>query len=328
MFRVNGFCATAGSLAALACVAVTSNARAFIDEFDDGALDAAWEVQFTEDGDGWTFTETGGRLVVTDVVDTVDDSESNVWGRVRLTRPTDEIAGDFTFETAFSWDSQGSNAAMQSVAVGLLDAEGDRVAAAWHNDAWDDWRGGALAQAADGSTFQGFNAAPLAGTSVVEITRTGDQVKVDFVGSPLEHAGTSDAPVVGVYVEFSFYRYDAGPSFFGTESVDYVRLTAEPGTVPGDFDLDGDVDAFDLGIWQSGFGRIGDALVTDGDADGDGDVDAFDLGIWQANFGTAVGSAVPEPATLGLLTALAIALDRGRREGRGRAHAETAPRRA
>ncbi len=72
--------------------------------------------------------------------------------------------------------------------------------------------------------------------------------------------------------------------------------------IPGDFDGDGDVDAFDLGVWQSGFGTTSGATIADGDADNDGDVDAFDLGIWQANFGTGVGSAtVPEPATLALL---------------------------
>ncbi len=72
--------------------------------------------------------------------------------------------------------------------------------------------------------------------------------------------------------------------------------------VPGDNDEDGDVDAFDLGIWQTGFGTTEGALPTDGDADGDGDVDAFDLGIWQTSFGAGVASAaVPEPASLALL---------------------------
>ncbi len=70
-------------------------------------------------------------------------------------------------------------------------------------------------------------------------------------------------------------------------------------TVPGDADGDGDVDAFDLGIWQTQFGMTGDGLTAD--FDGDGDVDAFDLGLWQTNFGTGVsGAAVPEPASLGL----------------------------
>ncbi len=82
--------------------------------------------------------------------------------------------------------------------------------------------------------------------------------------------------------------------------------TAIQMNVPGDFDLDGDVDAFDLGIWQTGFGITSGAAVTDGDADGDGDVDAFDLGLWQTNFGAGTAatassvdsSTVPIPASL------------------------------
>ncbi len=74
----------------------------------------------------------------------------------------------------------------------------------------------------------------------------------------------------------------------------HVTLAA---ALPADFDLDGDVDAFDLGIWQTGFGITGGATAMDGDADADGDVDAFDLGLWQTNFGTGVGATVPEPAT-------------------------------
>ncbi len=106
--------------------------------------------------------------------------------------------------------------------------------------------------------------------------------------------------------------------------------------VPGDFDRDGDVDAFDLGIWQSGFGitpepgfvRPDDpewdpfnttdtdgALFSDGDGDGDGDVDAFDLGIWQARFGTglnATGQNVPEPGALTILVLTGLAALRRR----------------
>ncbi len=94
-----------------------------------------------------------------------------------------------------------------------------------------------------------------------------------------------------------------------------VLFTEALVTPTGDFDLDGDVDAFDLGIWQTGFGITSGASVTDGDADHDGDVDAFDLGLWQTNFGTGVGSAtVPEP-TAALVILLAGTLAGARRQG-------------
>ncbi len=71
--------------------------------------------------------------------------------------------------------------------------------------------------------------------------------------------------------------------------------------ISGDFDLDGDVDAFDLGLWQLAFGTTTGAAFEQGDADQDGDVDAFDLGLWQTNFGRKTGSSVPEPATCAVL---------------------------
>ncbi len=84
----------------------------------------------------------------------------------------------------------------------------------------------------------------------------------------------------------------------------YLDLAMPTPRLHGDANGDGQVDAFDLGIWQTQFGQTGQSLAAD--FDGDGDVDAFDLGVWQASFGT--GSAVvPEPAVslLGLVAVLA-----------------------
>ncbi len=94
--------------------------------------------------------------------------------------------------------------------------------------------------------------------------------------------------------------------------------SADAAPIPGDFDGDGDVDAFDLGIWQTGFGTASGATAADGDADGDGDVDAFDLGLWQTNFGTGVTAVVPEPGA-GVWLGVAFALAGARRRGRASA---------
>jgi hypothetical protein len=60
------------------------------------------------------------------------------------------------------------------------------------------------------------------------------------------------------------------------------------------------VDHNDFILWQSGFGILTDANLTDGDADGDGDVDGFDFLAWQSSFGSSVQAvsawnSVPEP---------------------------------
>ncbi len=57
-------------------------------------------------------------------------------------------------------------------------------------------------------------------------------------------------------------------------------------TIPGDYDLDGDVDGNDFLIWQRNFGSSGPALPADGNADGS--VDAADYTVWRDNYGTSL----------------------------------------
>jgi hypothetical protein len=70
----------------------------------------------------------------------------------------------------------------------------------------------------------------------------------------------------------------------------------------GDFDNDGDVDSDDLAVWTASYG------VDDrADADNDGDSDGADFLAWQQHLGSGapairVSAAVPEPATVVLLT--------------------------
>ncbi|MBN1853920.1 MAG: VCBS repeat-containing protein [Pirellulales bacterium] len=67
-----------------------------------------------------------------------------------------------------------------------------------------------------------------------------------------------------------------------------------------DFDEDGDVDANDFAIWQSGFSTINGASHGDGDADADRDVDGYDFLIWQRAYSSGSLSliSIPEPSTL------------------------------
>jgi len=99
----------------------------------------------------------------------------------------------------------------------------------------------------------------------------------------------------------STYKFSPSDTFAYAIVGEVAVGTAGEGgpTLAADFDEDGDVDAFDLGIWQTAFGNS-----DGGDADDDGDTDAFDLGIWQTQFGmTSAAVAVPEP-TSGVLLLL------------------------
>jgi T5SS/PEP-CTERM-associated repeat protein len=86
--------------------------------------------------------------------------------------------------------------------------------------------------------------------------------------------------------------------------------TASPLLIGADFNGDGVVDAFDLGIWQANYPIASGAGPGVGDADGDGDVDGDDFLKIQRDFGiipvppivalAASSTAVPEPSTLAL----------------------------
>jgi T5SS/PEP-CTERM-associated repeat protein len=89
-----------------------------------------------------------------------------------------------------------------------------------------------------------------------------------------------------------------------------------------DFDSNGIVNAADLALWKTGFGKATGAVKSDGDADKDGDADGADFLIWQRQLGssllaTATAAAVPEPTTFGLAGAL-FGLLALRRRGPGR----------
>ena len=76
---------------------------------------------------------------------------------------------------------------------------------------------------------------------------------------------------------------------------DNLVVTDLPGTMPGDFNDSGTVDAADIAQWQADFG-----VNADSDADGDGDSDGDDF--WRGkNVGntgaSGAAAAVPEPAT-------------------------------
>jgi hypothetical protein len=90
--------------------------------------------------------------------------------------------------------------------------------------------------------------------------------------------------------------------------------TLVPEGVPGDYNMDGSVDAADYVVWRSTLGQMGADLAADGD--GSGTIDHDDFVIWRARFGATAGSgpglaitgdapgAAPEPASVILLLAV------------------------
>jgi hypothetical protein len=78
--------------------------------------------------------------------------------------------------------------------------------------------------------------------------------------------------------------------------------------IPGDYDLDDDVDGNDFLVWQR---DLGSTTNLNADGSNNGVVDAADLTIWKTQFPPSlpppVASAVPEPTGLGLALATFLA---------------------
>jgi len=77
--------------------------------------------------------------------------------------------------------------------------------------------------------------------------------------------------------------------------------------MPGDFNDDSRVDAADYTRWRDTFGQSV-TYFAGADADGNGLVDQADFEVWRANFmpPSTAATAIPEPASLALILALAI----------------------
>jgi hypothetical protein len=78
--------------------------------------------------------------------------------------------------------------------------------------------------------------------------------------------------------------------------------------LPGDFNIDGNVNSSDLATWQAAYG-----VNANGDADYDGDTDGRDFVIWQRHFTessslASVSTIVPEPSAVWLATLAACCI--------------------
>jgi hypothetical protein len=95
------------------------------------------------------------------------------------------------------------------------------------------------------------------------------------------------------------------------------NVTYVTGGVDGDYNHNGVVDAADYTVWRNMLGQSGAGLAADGN--GDNMVTQADYAYWKERFGNSSGSgsaaasAVPEPSSLMLLTAIVGAMVLGRR---------------
>ena len=86
------------------------------------------------------------------------------------------------------------------------------------------------------------------------------------------------------------FNFEVGAAGYASEQV-MASLTMN--FTPGDVNMDGPVDIFDINLISSNWGSTGPA----GDANGDGIVDIVDINLVSSNWTSAV-LPIPEPSTL------------------------------
>lgn len=133
------------------------------------------------------------------------------------------------------------------------------------------------------------------GAGIVQVARSGqliDGVAMDAIG--FRH-GVEQARGLNNFDQLAFRATLTD----GRQLI--LRYTPGP-TLPGDYDLDGDVDPHDYLVWLADFGGTG---AQNADGNGDGVVDAADYVVWRRALTAGAGSgpprALPEPS--GLLSA-------------------------
>jgi hypothetical protein len=114
-----------------------------------------------------------------------------------------------------------------------------------------------------------------------------------------------------------FGALDAGKAYFDIHTTAFTdgEIRGFLSRVPGDYNLNGVVDAADYVVWRNTLGDIGDGLVAD--SDNNSVVDDEDYNTWRTLFGQAgltsvapgsgAGTSIPEPPPVTLLVAVLIA---------------------
>jgi len=155
-------------------------------------------------------------------------------------------------------------------------------------------------------------------TSIKPTSGTNPNLDVNGAFSTLLTRGAAN-PLVNVRADLSADM--TGDLSINKSDLDELVQTIL-GTQYGDANLDGKVTGADYTNWADNFGKAGGWAA--GDFNGDGQITGADYTIWADNFGFGTGgsptvrlgstSAVPEPASFGLLGLSAVILLRRRRK--------------
>ncbi len=212
-------------LAVMAVLFVSGSVFAVIDDqFNDGVLDSAWQIGFTN-ASGWTYNETGGKLNVTAIglINTQYDCDAYI------TQPF-SAPGDFEVKCGIEWTSNAGLSTCQAIGVRLYN--GTTIVT---QGGYLDWRTNANGQrhARIMQPLQvydsGVNTVSSSGNSQITLTRTDGVINVLW-NDQVMLTGSSDLAIDTLMI--CFLRVDDGvPANFGNMSVEYVTAIPEPTTI-------------------------------------------------------------------------------------------------
>ena len=136
-----------------------------------------------------------------------------------------------------------------------------------------------------------------------------------LLGSPAIDAG--DPGVLFNPVEFDqrgdgFFRVGDGGGGLRTDIGAYELQVAQP-DLPGDYNLNGTVDAADYTVWRDALGLGGLTPFSGADGNGDGEVTQADYDLWTANFGNVLTPPAQAQSVAGTAEGpVAVAVQSGR----------------
>ncbi len=132
---------------------------------------------------------------------------------------------------------------------------------------------------------------------------------VDFA---MPYSGTILAGLYGFFARFTSNEYAPSEQFLVifNAGAPYEDLAPASEAMwlaanPGDYTLDGVVDAADYDAWATNYGGAPAVVQTNADGNGDGVVDAADYTLWRDNASTTPVS-VPEPGAVFLVSVLLV----------------------
>lgn len=161
------------------------------------------------------------------------------------------------------------------------------------------WRFDHTSGGVAGAEVSGFTEDAVFGAMGLIAAKKADMNRYNF---NMAIINAQNALAAGVGSDGKMYEHLAlaGESYNAYAGEALQVLTA-PTDIPGDLNLDGEVNVGDLGILGAYYGIQSGALWSTGDMNGDGAVDVGDLGIMGSNYGTGGSGSIPEPATMCLL---------------------------